>query len=387
MMAFGLARALVFTWSTGARPWFDPMLAIDGNSYLAGMVEIVDRTGPLDLTDIYHSPGYQIYLAGFYFLRHDAEGAIVAVKLAAWALQLLCVVLVVLVGRRSFTAPAGLGAGVLVAFSHSLACYANLIQYEVPLAFLILAHTAGLLTFPLVPRRRLRGALFFLLGLTAAAAALIQDRFILLVPIGAFCLWLAQRDARRLVLAYLIPAMLILGGWAAYQTRRTGAPTLISSGAGFRFRIHNNPNAVGEAFPYVEPVEPSGWRFVISRPGRYVWLVKERFLYLWDLKKDLWYLGVPGMRGGGASAFQVFAVCIFGAGLAMKARSDARSGRLREHAALYLTLFCSWIGPLLVLSSSRYNVPVIPILALFQAEALTRASAFCRERLKSGGLL
>jgi len=62
---------------------------------------------------------------------------------------------------------------------------------------------------------------------------------------------------------------------------------IVSEGNDFRFAVGNNPNATGASFPYQEIVEPKGIKFVIDMPGRFLLLVKERFLYFWGFRENM----------------------------------------------------------------------------------------------------
>jgi hypothetical protein len=139
--------------------------------------------------------------------------------------------------------------------------------------------------------------------------------------------------------------------------------------------IGNNPNALGCSFPYPVMGKPAGFQFIISQPARFLWLIKQRFLFLWDFKKDIWYLKNPIIEwlnmhsGKGIFEMPFYLLCFFTflAGFLIKIRSDLNRSLIAITSPLYLTFFASIMGPLLIFSSSRFLIPSIPLIVLFQS--------------------
>ncbi|NNN06760.1 MAG: hypothetical protein HKL90_12745 [Elusimicrobia bacterium] len=277
-------------------------LLIDTPSYLRGMESIAHAGDFLRLQDVYHSPGYQIYLGFFRLLIGRTDRTLVAVRLAAWLLGALCVAMVFRIGEKRFERGSGALAAVILTYSRPWRVYAGLIQYEVPLGFLLLLGVWLLVERPRPPRRWVWGA-----GFSAAAAAMIQLR---MLP-WSFLAAAVSRRARRATWAGLLaPSVLIVGGWSWYQSHRLGRTVVVADVLPGLFERGNNPNALGYAFPYRPVLEPSGLRFVAARPARFVWLVSQRFLYLWDIKRDIWSLE-PSLSSGLASSSLVWTGLLF----------------------------------------------------------------------------
>lgn len=68
-------------------------------------------------------------------------------------------------------------------------------------------------------------------------------------------------------------------------------------------------------------------------------------------------------------------------GVAVKLRLDLWAHAFEETAPLYAALATGFAGPLLVYGSSRYLVPLLPLVSLFQAYAAVRLIRWMRARL------
>lgn len=385
LSAIGLFSALKFIVATGNAPWFSGYLEIDGGSYIRGMLSIYQERNFLDLKDIYHSPGYQIYLGAIYLLNPDPRTIFLTVKLLAWAMYALSVGLVYFLGERFLGLGTGLIAAVLLSFSAKYHAYCNLLQYEVPLGFLLLCHTLLLVAWR--PRHTWRDSgLPALAGLLAAAAVMVQPGYLPLAAVGVLCVYLRARASRPLPLgaalrpaaAYILPLLLIAGFWSAYHSAQTRAPVLVSQGASFRFRTGNNPAAQGSAYPYPVIVEPSGLNFIVSRPARFSALVLRRFLYFMDIKKDVWHTPVSFFRSFGDRAalfetiFYILSLLTLIGGVLTGGPALPQRTLPSPYFCLLLTLAAGLAAPLLVFGSSRFSIPVLPLIFLFQARFFVR---------------
>jgi hypothetical protein len=182
------------------------------------------------------------------------------------------------------------------------------------------------------------------------------------------------------VFAYLLPFIMVFVVWSVYQSHVRHKTIIGQVGSSRRFMIGNNPNALGYAFPYPKVIEPAGFKFIISHPKRVFWLITQRFLYLWDFKKDVWNLRNPILEalslpfvhfGKNILELPFYLVCFFTFffGFLIKIRSDLNSSLISITSPFYLTFFASIIGPLFIFGSSRFLIPSIPIIVLFQAYA------------------
>jgi hypothetical protein len=183
-----------------------------------------------------------------------------------------------------------------------------------------------------------------------------------------------KSTAKARALAVWSVALPILAATAAVVSARAGRLVPLMEGGTFRFRLGNNPNAVGLAFPYPPIVEPSGWGFLLHMPGRFLWLLGRRFLYLWGILTDTWSLPPAEMgRGSWEPFLAVAALGLFVFGLVAAVR-ERRKGAER----LYLPIVAVAFPPLIYFGSKRFLIPAMPEIALFQAYALVRLAEYIR---------
>jgi 4-amino-4-deoxy-L-arabinose transferase-like glycosyltransferase len=358
LAAVNLARAVAALVRTWDLLWPHPVLAIDGPSYLRGAEEL--QSIPFwRMTDTYHSPGYQALLAVFYWLGGGTPlGAAHVSKVVSLGLFAASIFLVYGLARRLAGRTAALLAVVIFSSSTSWITYANMIQYEVLVGFLLLEAVTAVST------RRAGAALFF--------AAWIQVRYLplLLVPPAA-----TGRRGWRVTLLALVPLLL----WIAVRGGE------LAPGSEQRFRIANNPNATGAAFPYPPVAEPFGWAFVVHRPAQLAALAGRRFLYLTGITTDVWTLP-PGGEPGAFSPVALGWTLLFFAALAITIGNAARAGRLREWSALLLVLAGVFAPPLVIFASGRFLVPALPLAAIVLANGLALAAVRVRSAVNRRSL-
>ncbi|MFA5411256.1 MAG: glycosyltransferase family 39 protein [Candidatus Omnitrophota bacterium] len=383
---FGLGASLVFTLSRGNQPWFESLISIDGRSYLKGMLSIARQNDFLNLEDIYHSPGYQMYLGLIYKFYPNDDRIFLVVKIISWIMNFVCVGLVFYLGKRYFSQYAGLCAAILFAWSNKYRVYINLLQPEVLLGFLVLWYVFFQVRALEAESRDKQLFLIFISGILSLAICLIQVRYICLLPFGCLSIYLRQRARARnekpahdnvlsSILVFILPFILIFGAWSLYHSLARRTLIIGQDGSPWRFLVGNNPNAIGWSFPYPEIGSPAGLQFIALYPGKFLWLVKQRFLFLWDLKKDIWYLKNPVIEWLnthlGNNTFDLpfygLSFLAFFAGFLVKIKSDLNSSLISVTSPFYLTFLASIIAPLVIFSSSRFLVPSIPIIVLFQA--------------------
>ena len=381
LIAAGLFAALRFSMAAGNVPWFSGRLEIDGSSYINGMLSIAQSKDFLNLQDIYHSPGYQIYLGLLYRLDPAPQRIFLTVKVVAWVLYVLSVVIVYLLGARFLGWRAGLMAAGVLALSNKFHIYANLIQYETLLGFLILCHLFLLAVWR--AEKPWKGSLVpVLAGLLAAAIVLVQVRYLLLVPAGCLCFYLRARASQEFSLrkalapvgAYLLPFLIIVGFWSVHHSLREGQVILVSKGSSFRFQAGNNPNAKGYSWPYPVIVEPSGFSFILRRPAQFLNLVAQRLMYFMDIKKDGGSMPLPFSEFAAGSrapliekVFYLMSLFALLGGIIVKGGSGAEGPSAAAPLCLLLTFAAGVAAPLLIFSSSRFSVPLLPVIFLLQA--------------------
>jgi len=364
---------------------------LDGPSYIRGATSVAATGDFLNLEDIYHSPGFQILLAVPFILFGPN---LMVVKLLNLFLFALIIRSVSSLGQRVFDQNTGLLAGLLVAYSPSLTIFTFILQYEIVAAFLLLlVCRLAMAAFGkpiLAPSALFAGFFISLLGL-------IQERFLILAPLFfIYFLFRARRGAVRSAgmgaIAFIFGTASIVAPWSIYQSGRKAKFVIVSEGNDFRFAVGNNPNATGASFPYPTIVEPKGVKFIRDMPGKFLWLVKERFLYFWGFREnmdgvffskgklravtDSWFrMLIPLAEKAVAGAY----ISLFLLGIGMSVRWQSSLGPHAIHA-FYLVMAGVMIPPLVSISSARFSLPMVPYICLFQAFCIVRIAALIRSR-------
>ena len=257
-----------------------------------------------------------------------------------------------------------------------------MIQYEVMTGFLILL-ILSILTSNLASRSS--GILWIgavMMGCLLAFISIIQMRYtmLLLIPLAYPLLVgrieLRNRELRQSAISLLI-ALVLLAGWSILQSYLEGRTVFLMDGSEFRFHVANNPNAMGYSFPYPQIVEPSGWQFIFAMPGQWLWLIGQRALYLSGIQRDIWALPPDGFRSGPIGSFSsldTISTIVFAVGLFLAAWKIYRRELSSELIVAMLVLSCIILPPLLMFGSKRFIVPVVPLIALFQAYAIVETA-------------
>jgi hypothetical protein len=330
----------------------------------------------LRLHDLFSSPGYQLYLR-FLFATLSPEAAIHASKVLSLAMFFASAVLLYSIGRRWFGATVGQVAAVLFLFSESWRYYCNVMQYEVLAGFLMMLLLAMLTSREPARSTTVAAGYDIAIGSVLAFLCILQSRYAVLLALPLAHSWLVRdermpRNLRRSAVILAV-AFALLGAWVFIQSVNQGRMIPLQSGGSFRMRIGNNPNAMGYSFPLPAIVEPSGWRFVYSMPARWTWLVGQRALYLFGIKRDSWALPPVGFGSGPVGSYSmwnIIAATILAAGLALAIIRASRKELGPEFVTGIVLLAGITLPPLLLFGSERFIVPVIPVMALFQAYAL-----------------
>ena len=372
----GCVLSIRFTMLFWEKPWPHQILTIDGQSYMKGAAGATWAT-LFKLHDLYHSPGYQIYLRLLFAALGSPEAAIHVSKLLSLLMFFASAVLLYRLGRRWFQPAVAQTAAALFLFSESWRYYCNMMQYEVLTGFLMLLFLTMLTSAESSSSPKISRLSGIGMGFVLAFISLIQMRYVvlLLVPLIYVLIQrksLSIRDLRQSGII-LLTSLVLLAVWSFAQSLNQGRTVFLMQGSQFRFQVANNPNAVGYSFPYPDIVEPSGWQFVLSMPGRWLWLIGQRALYLFGIKRDIWALPPEGFRSGPIGSYSLLdliSMIVFATGLIL-AMSRVRRRELNDELeAGILLLACAMLPALFIFGSKRFIVPVIPLIALFQGYAI-----------------
>ncbi|MGZ3712456.1 MAG: hypothetical protein ACXVBE_11910, partial [Bdellovibrionota bacterium] len=110
--------------------------------------------------------------------------------------------------------------------------------------------------------------------------------------------------------------------------------------------------------------------FVFSKPGRELWLIGQRFLYIWGIKPDVWAIPPPFQnRTATETLFHTAACTLFFLGLYFSLTLP-RGRESSDRRWIYLVLLAVLAPPMAMYGDQRFLIPVIPYVVMFQALAL-----------------
>ena len=377
----GCVQAIRFTILFWGQPWPDQILTIDGRSYLNDAVGAGWAT-LLNLKELYHSPGYQLYLRVLFAALGSMGAMIEASKLLSLLMFLASAWLLYRLSIRWFHAEVAYLAVAIFLLSESWRYYCNMIQYEVLTGFVMLLSLSILVKVEGSALGRLSWLRDIGAGCLLAFISLIQMRYLALLLIPLLSPLMTHGRAMQLKALrhnglVIFMSLLMLATWSLAQSSNQGRAVVMMDGSQFRFHVANNPNAVGYAFPYPDVVEPSGWQFILSMPAQWVWLVGQRALYLLGIKNDVWALPPEDFTSGRIGTYSIFDIISMGAfafGLVL-AEYRCRGGELSDsYRMASLLVACVMLPPLLIFGSKRFIVPIVPFIAMFQSYAIVKTA-------------
>jgi len=327
-----------------------------------------------------HGPGYAFFLAAVLKLF---GGSVSAAGLVQAALGALGCVLAAKIARKFFGRKAALLAGLLLAVEGAVVLV-DVSLFSEGLLLVLLA--AALLRISPRGPERTRDALAA--GLWIGLAALVRPTAVFLLPVAALSAFTRNDRWRRTFLLVGATAIVILP-ITLLNLRATGAPLLVQGHGGFNFWIGNSPS--GDGLPSVRP--GAGWdraeaeavRAGFVRPGdqdryfvrktlreirgaplRWVRLVASKTI--WTIQAEevrdpfsYWFFReqAPLLRflPGFGVLFPLAAL-----GVVTTAARSPRPWVLFGAAA-------AWIASCaLLVTSFRYRLPLVPVIAVLAGE-------------------
>jgi tetratricopeptide (TPR) repeat protein len=339
-----------------------------------------------------HGPGYPFFLA---LVLKLSGGSLDAAGVVQAALGAVGCVLAVRIGRKFFGREAGLAAGLLLAVEGAVALV-DVSLFSEGLLLVLLA--AALLKISPQGPTALRGALAA--GAWIGLAALVRPTAVFLLPVAVASVFLRREDApgrwgRSLGIA--AAAAVVILPVTLLNFRATGAPLLVQGHGGFNFWIGNSPSRDG--LPSVRP--GSGWdraegeavragfvtpgeqdRYFTRKTFREIGAAPARWLRLLA-SKLVWTLQAEEVRDPFSFYFFRREAPLlrflpgFGVLFPLAALGGAAACARPPQPWVLLGAAAAWTAScVLLVTSFRYRLPLVPIAAVF-------AGAGCVEALRA----
>lgn len=356
-------------------PAYTGRLFVDSGNYHEGAVKMLSKGDVLYTADTFHSAGMQVLVASLYRLFGEHPLAVKLFNFLCWSASLLfCYRLILSVYRSRSVAQIGTA---LFSTFNILHKYSATMQYEI-FALLLILIVVDLNDMAAQPST---------LKLIATAVVVsiltfVRGHFALLFPLYLVAQhWQTGLDWKHAA----VPSTVLMGILAALVAIYSAHRGKLSSFSilGGRVARYLNENSVGYSYPYPEMTKPNGLDFVISRPGKYLSFLCTKTLYLFGIKPDIWYIEPYPVQGllalTGLAKNRLIAVhgglsLIFShVGLFLFVW---RSGRehLGKIFSLLVPLVPIFISQLIIGSSTRFLVPVLPVLFVLQLRCFTRGN-------------
>jgi len=340
-------------------------------------------TGPTALI----APGYPVFIAAvFLVFGSNTYASAVAIIVLQILIGLLTIWLIMRIGRQWFDHPTAILAGAFWAVSLPL-LWIPAIFWETSLSACALP---AIILFALRCSRAPTVSSWILLGSSSAMVALINPALLpSLVAIMAWAAWQTRRATRTASIIGFLALILLFSPWPIRNALRLHAFVPLRTTTGFELWMGNRPGATGyldeSLFPMYNPSElasyvakgeiaytsdksSQAWQYIRAHPAIFLNLTLRRFFRFWS--------GTGNLNSPRIDEVLALLSSLFGfAGLALLYRN--RSKALALLMALPLLLF-----PLpyyITHAELRYRLNIDPLLTLLAAYAVTHiATRFLR---------
>jgi 4-amino-4-deoxy-L-arabinose transferase-like glycosyltransferase len=225
------------------------------------------------------------------------------------------------------------------------------------------------------------------LGLTALTRSIVAG----FVPLAALWLWWVSKEKRvglrngtLLVLCFLLVTI----PWAVRNTRLHSRLTWIETTLGYNMYLGYHPSSTGtfqfgislDLLPMLDDGERHAlgmertWSFIRADPGRVPYLMMRKVGYLWGLdKRELIYFYGNGYLGQWAVWLRGLVFLLACGPLIVLAPAAAEGlvcGRMGRRKILVGLLLLYYTGVhALIMATSRFHVPLLPVIAALAAYA------------------
>lgn len=347
---------------------------------------------PRGIPTSFRAPGYPAFLALVYAVCGTGPQRFFAVRLLQALLGATLAPLSWALARLTgFEGRAARWAAVIVAVFPLLIVYPLALASEnlfVPLLTLALALT-------LRAGERGRAGDHALTGLVLGLTTLTRSVIAGFLPLAALWSWRAAEERRagfRNTALLTLCFLLVTLPWAARNTHLHGQPTWIETSLGYNLYVGYHPQSTGtfqygisrDLLPILDDAERNArgveafWRFVGDDPGRTPYLMARKAGYLWGLdSRALVYFYGNGFLGQWPAWLLGLVLLLTNGPLILLAptaagglacgphRVDRRKGLIALLVAYYTALH------VLIMAEPRFHVPLLPLVAVLAAYAIT----------------
>ncbi len=351
-------------------------------------MDVPDEYDPRGILTSFRAPGYPAFLALVYAVAGTGAHRFCAARLAQAFLSAALVPLTWALARQAgFEERVARWAAGLIALFPLLIIYPlalaseNLFIPLLALSLVLLLRAAG------SGRARDHALAGFTLGLTALTRSIVAG----FVPLAALWLWWAAREKRaglRGGLLLVLCFLLVTVPWAVRNTLLHGRITWIETTLGYNMYLGYHPQSTGtfqygislDLLPILDDAERNAQgmeafrRFVQADPARVPYLMVRKLGYLWGLdKRALIYFYGNGLLGQWPG-WLVKLVFLLACGplvvLAPAAAGGLACGRMGKRKTFITLLLLYYTGVhMLIMSASRFHVPLLPVIAVLAAYA------------------
>lgn len=351
--------------------------------------------GAQDGPEVAVAPGYPAFLAGVYSVTGRDFAA---VRMTQAIVGALTVLLCYLMGRDGFGARAGLIAGTLAAVTPALIAYTGMLLTETLFAFgIALSIWLAIRAFQTSSTRW-----WVLTGLALGLTVLVREEVLLLalLIVGTIAVFGTRQKVRHAT-AFLLAFAITVGLWTARNYAVFDRFILVSANAGQTVWISTmgwdswnraDPEfqRVAGGLDYLEASDVlmrEGLRNIAAEPLNYFRLCLRRGVQFWTGSHTTYIVGLSDSFGAYAARGEYTRVALKAGFLVLQAVGlllaacgfviALRRGPTERLAALLVAapVFVIATVHFFLFSTSRYQVPTIPLLLVFAGVALASWNA------------
>jgi hypothetical protein len=357
---------------TNTNPSFPSALSLftlDGINYLKGALSMIQKGDYFFTSDIYHSPGGQIWISWVFRFFETTDPLII--KKVNFFLHLSLQVLALFFSNKLLGWKTAMLIVVSIAASSFFQIYISTLQYEVFLSLIV-----TLLIVLLSDEKVLNNFLFSaLIALLCFFMLMIRYHYFLIALYVFFLILRSKKTKWFFLVTYLSFTSMFV--FSYISNGLTYAKLSQDSGRQLRWL---SPLSEGYNYPYPQEsgsIKP-GWQYIWNDPSSYSEQLLNRFSYLFGIKQDSYFLSSLLSRTfkkifkiDYETLFSIIEMAFIwlGFGFCIK--------RFRNVALSYLGISILFYAPILIVGATqRFILPLLPIHVFFIVLALIEISKY-----------